>query len=342
MRVKIRGIYRIRNKLNGKVYIGSAEDIVNRFYGHKSILHKNKHHSILLQRAWNKYGEDQFVFKVIEKVEKPLSLRKREQYWINFYDAANPKKGYNRSPTAGSNKHLVGKTKPKKKVECKYCKEVFYLTPFKVKRIKYCSVSCRNKGRVLVYFKRTRARIKCTNCKRVFIVMKFRAKSQKFCSKKCFGKFRIGTKLSLKVRRKISKACMGKGGKITNPPVKHFCKICNKVFYKRPSLKAKCCSAKCRCIFIRKTTLIECKGCKKITKLLPYLVKSANQKFCTNRCYQKYRRNFFKLVTLKCKKCNKKFIRHISRKALFCSNSCSVSYRHARNRLLKGIKNGKC
>ena len=38
---------------------------------------------------------------MLEKA-KPTDCVTREQFWINFYDSANPKKGYNISPTTGS------------------------------------------------------------------------------------------------------------------------------------------------------------------------------------------------------------------------------------------------
>lgn len=76
------GIYQIVNRVNGHSYIGSAIDISGRFRTHKSSLKRNKHHSIYLQRAWNKYGEDNFEFNTLENCEKE-HLIKREQYYLN-------------------------------------------------------------------------------------------------------------------------------------------------------------------------------------------------------------------------------------------------------------------
>lgn len=88
------GIYCILNKLNQKRYIGQTYSIKNRFYRHKKELRKNAHHNNHLQSAWNKYGEENFEFSVIEYCEVDL-LNEREAYWINFYDSF--KDGYNQT-----------------------------------------------------------------------------------------------------------------------------------------------------------------------------------------------------------------------------------------------------
>lgn len=68
-KVKISGIYRILNTLNNKFYIGSSVDIYTRWSVHKHKLFSNKHNSIKLQRAWNKYGEQHFKFEILEICE---------------------------------------------------------------------------------------------------------------------------------------------------------------------------------------------------------------------------------------------------------------------------------
>lgn len=60
---KIGFIYQIRNIENEKRYIGSSINPNKRFEWHRRELNRNCHHSIKLQRAWLKYGEEKFVFK---------------------------------------------------------------------------------------------------------------------------------------------------------------------------------------------------------------------------------------------------------------------------------------
>lgn len=60
----ISGVYKIICVKTGKFYVGSAKDIRHRQIQHLCHLRKGDHHCIYLQRAWNKYGEDNFVFEV--------------------------------------------------------------------------------------------------------------------------------------------------------------------------------------------------------------------------------------------------------------------------------------
>lgn len=97
---KSAGIYRITNIINGKSYVGSSQDLAKRWNLHRKDLVNKSHHSQKLQRAWDKYGESVFVFDVIEYVFQKENLIKREQKYIDEFDAVG--KGYNISPTAGN------------------------------------------------------------------------------------------------------------------------------------------------------------------------------------------------------------------------------------------------
>lgn len=77
------GIYQIFNLNNGSSYIGSSNDINRRFRAHKTALIHQKHFNKHLQNAWNKYGSNSFEFYIIHLVDAD-SIRKAEQYWIDF------------------------------------------------------------------------------------------------------------------------------------------------------------------------------------------------------------------------------------------------------------------
>ncbi len=98
----ITGIYTITNLINSKIYVGSSvKSIPNRLKAHINLLKRNKHHSKYLQNAWNKYGESNFKFEILEEHLKEYCLG-MEQYWINMLNTANPKYGYNVCPVAGN------------------------------------------------------------------------------------------------------------------------------------------------------------------------------------------------------------------------------------------------
>lgn len=74
------GIYRIRNIINNKCYYGSAKNIKKRWKRHINDLNNNKHHSIILQRSWNKYGIDNFIFEIVEICDVNLLLETEQKY----------------------------------------------------------------------------------------------------------------------------------------------------------------------------------------------------------------------------------------------------------------------
>ncbi|NBO22990.1 hypothetical protein EBU94_06605 [bacterium] len=89
------GIYIITNKVNNKVYIGSSQDIKRRFYLHRHYLNKKKHVNMHLQTAWDLYGEESFVFSVLETLNDKESLLQKEKYYIELYQSTDRNKGYN-------------------------------------------------------------------------------------------------------------------------------------------------------------------------------------------------------------------------------------------------------
>lgn len=87
------GVYRIRNLINGCIYIGSSKNFYNRLKYHLSLLHKNKHTNPYLQNAWNKYGSESFVFEIISQTSQtsPKVRQIKEQLYINIFLKNNPR-----------------------------------------------------------------------------------------------------------------------------------------------------------------------------------------------------------------------------------------------------------
>ena len=78
------GIYQIRNIIDGKRYIGSSINVKTRMKDHRNQLLRVGHSNIHLQRAWNKYGEESFVFEIVQRCQKE-DLLFSEQSEINKY-----------------------------------------------------------------------------------------------------------------------------------------------------------------------------------------------------------------------------------------------------------------
>lgn len=95
-------IYAIKNKANGKCYVGSAAQVNKRWNSHRYMLRKGIHHSPALQRAWVKYSPDGFEFTILEQLTATCQIIVREQHWIDVLHASHPQRGYNVAPAAGT------------------------------------------------------------------------------------------------------------------------------------------------------------------------------------------------------------------------------------------------
>lgn len=88
------GIYKIVNNINSKCYIGSSIDIEKRIKNHFRFLKNSNHHNQHLQAAFNKYGEENFTYSIIEFCEKDI-LFERELHHMLIYKSLESKYGYN-------------------------------------------------------------------------------------------------------------------------------------------------------------------------------------------------------------------------------------------------------
>lgn len=105
-------IYKIECLVNRKVYIGQTKNKTKRIQEHKRTLKNNEHYSYHLQRAWNKYGKNNFKFSIIEECSKE-NVDERERYWIRHYKSNNPQYGYNQESGGSKNKEHSEESKNK-------------------------------------------------------------------------------------------------------------------------------------------------------------------------------------------------------------------------------------
>ena len=80
-----KGIYKIINILNQKYYVGSSINLEERKQKHFRTLRRNKHVNDYLQNAWNKYGEENFKWEIVEILNDLdlAEIRKVEQKYID-------------------------------------------------------------------------------------------------------------------------------------------------------------------------------------------------------------------------------------------------------------------
>ena len=97
-------IYSITNIANGKKYIGQSVDVKSRIRNHKWALKHDCHINDHLQKSFNKYGEDCFVFEIICECSEE-NLDRFERFYIAQYNCIDPNYGYNSETGGNLNKH---------------------------------------------------------------------------------------------------------------------------------------------------------------------------------------------------------------------------------------------
>jgi hypothetical protein len=80
------GIYKITNP-EGKIYIGLSKNVESRWKQHLNLRFKNNNK---LRESLTQYGGDSHIFEIIEELKNnDQILRKRERYWIKYYNSFN-------------------------------------------------------------------------------------------------------------------------------------------------------------------------------------------------------------------------------------------------------------
>lgn len=92
MKPKISGIYKITNKVNGKVYIGQSNDIKSRWnheHGGKSTS------NVQLKEDINNFGLESFSYEIIAEENNQQKKDELEKFYIKKLNSTNPELGYN-------------------------------------------------------------------------------------------------------------------------------------------------------------------------------------------------------------------------------------------------------
>ena len=88
--------YIIGCKVNDKMYVGATRNPSSRYSSHISKLRKNKHSNKSLQNDFNRFGEENFVFRVIDASTDGWRGRK-EKEWMEKLKTYDPNYGYNQN-----------------------------------------------------------------------------------------------------------------------------------------------------------------------------------------------------------------------------------------------------
>lgn len=170
------GVYVIKNIKNGKPYFGSAENFNIRFSEHKSELCKGCHYNDHLQRAWDKYGSENFKFEpiyycgeddLIKYEQKFLDILFNSYKYNDFYNIAKDAK----APMKGR-KHSEETKEKMRKDHPKYFEGIT--------------------GSDHPSWEDNKIRLTCENCNNKYEERKSRKERSNFCSKECQYDYQIG------------------------------------------------------------------------------------------------------------------------------------------------------
>lgn len=68
-RRKPAGVFQVKNTVNGKILLGSSLNLEGPLNSHRFMLEIGRHRNETLQKEWNEYGADKFVFEILETVK---------------------------------------------------------------------------------------------------------------------------------------------------------------------------------------------------------------------------------------------------------------------------------
>jgi frataxin-like iron-binding protein CyaY len=99
------GVFQIKNKINGKVFIDSSTDLKAIWFAQKLQLDTGIHQNNDLQRDWKELGAENFIYEILEEIkqedDKPVDnnkeLKKLKEMIIEELQPYE-NKGYHKKP----------------------------------------------------------------------------------------------------------------------------------------------------------------------------------------------------------------------------------------------------
>lgn len=121
-------VYKIRNLINNKQYIGITTKTLNTRWEQHCRDARLGRDNYLLHKAINKYGEDNFIIEEIDIANSVEELKQKEIYYIQYYQTycKNYDTGYNMTPGGDLNCHLKGENSPVSKNSDEQRRQIVY------------------------------------------------------------------------------------------------------------------------------------------------------------------------------------------------------------------------
>lgn len=113
-------IYCIENKINNHCYIGQTVNFSSRISKHFCELRKGQHCNIVLQRAFDKYGEENFKTYIIEEILDYSIIGEREKYWIEqkgYYNIDKGREGFTPLALKNMSEAHIGQKNPRRLIQ---------------------------------------------------------------------------------------------------------------------------------------------------------------------------------------------------------------------------------
>lgn len=147
------GVYRIRNAVNGRIYIGSTKSFKDRWCAHLNDLRNGRHRAIDMQKEFDWFGEEAFLFEVVEIATLGADLMALEQKWLDDLRPFDPDVGYNTHIFADGTRGVKRREETKRKIA-----ESNRGVPFTGERCRNISNALKNSPKALASLAAMRAR----------------------------------------------------------------------------------------------------------------------------------------------------------------------------------------
>jgi len=104
------GVFQIKNKINGKIFIGSSLDLNAIWHAQKLQLDFGMHAKSVLQSEWKEFGPASFTYEIVEEIKQnddkptdyPKEIKALEEMIIENLQPFD-ERGYNKRPKFRTN-----------------------------------------------------------------------------------------------------------------------------------------------------------------------------------------------------------------------------------------------